>query len=137
MVKVIDKNHWQSFEMLKRLTICITLLILLVKCCVIDNECQCVNSKWKNFFKIIKFSFHNSFSFIILQAMFEKPTSRIFKGIPVLDKTRYPFHVQIMIKFVIYHNKTKKIRERGFCGGVLLSNKHVLTAGHCLYEKNW
>ena len=75
---------------------------------------------------------------IILQAMLKKPTSRIYNGIPVLDQTRYPFHVQIMIKCVMFDEEDNQIKRiTYFCGGVLLSNKHVLTAGHCLYEKNW
>ena len=70
--------------------------------------------------------------------MFKQPTSRIFKGIPVLDRTRYPFHVQIMSKYVIFDEEENRMVKKGsFCGGVLVSNKHILTAGHCLYKKNW
>ena len=82
--------------------------------------------------------FETSFFCIILQAMVKKPSSRIFKGTPVLDKTRYPFHVQIMIKCVMFDEEDNQMKRiTYFCGGVLLSNMHVLTAGHCVHDTNW
>ena len=59
--------------------------------------------------------------------MFKKPTSRIFKGIPVLDRTRYPFHVQIMSKYVIFDEEENRMVKKGsFCGGVLLSKNTTI-----------
>ena len=86
----------------------------------------------------LSFSNKTSFSSIHCQDMYEKPMPRIFKGTEVLDNTRYPFHVQIMVRYVILNEADNQFRwVSDFCGGVLLSKKHVLTAGHCVYEQNW
>lgn len=45
-------------------------------------------------------------------------------GAKIAQPTEFPYQVSL------------RSRGRHFCGGALISKKHVLTAGHCVYGKN-
>ncbi len=55
--------------------------------------------------------------------------------VPIQDTTEYPYSA--LCKFVIHFTGNDKV-DRSFVGtGFFISDNQILTAGHCLYDKNY